>query len=122
VVAPWRRLDIAPVIEAYQRGDKAAAVDRFLRTVCGDGYRDILERTDPQAFDHAVDHVDVFFQIEMPNVRQWTFDDRDARSVRQPVLNVLGADSAPRFVEGAEIVQRWFPRAERSHSPVPDTC
>ena len=41
----------------------------------------------------------------------------DAARVTQPVLNVLGAESAPRFVEGSELVQSWFPHAERLSVP-----
>ena len=29
------------------------------------------------------------------------------------MLNVLGAESVQRFVEGSELVQSWFPQAER---------
>jgi hypothetical protein len=29
------------------------------------------------------------------------------------VLNVVGADSVPRFTEGSDLVQSWFPQAER---------
>jgi hypothetical protein len=50
-------------------------------------------------------------------VQQWTFGPREAESITQPVLNVLGAESAQRFVEGAELVQSWFPYAERLRVP-----
>jgi pimeloyl-ACP methyl ester carboxylesterase len=42
---------------------------------------------------------------------------RRRRAVTAPVLNVLGTQSAPRFVEGAELVQSWFPHAERLSVP-----
>ena len=42
---------------------------------------------------------------------------RDAARITQPVLNVLGEPSAPRFVEGSELVQSWFPEAERLSVP-----
>ena len=35
----------------------------------------------------------------------------------QPVLNVAGARTAPRFVEGADLLQGWFPKAERFTLP-----
>ena len=53
----------------------------------------------------------------MPAVQQWTFGPGDAERVTQPVLNVLGAESAPRFVEGSELVQSWFPHAQRLSVP-----
>ena len=92
---------LQPVIAAYRSGDTAEAVDGFLRHVCGDGYRATLERAVPGAFDEALDEADLFFQAEMPAVQQWSFGPDDAERVTQPVLNVLGAESAPRFVEGA---------------------
>ena len=44
-------------------------------------------------------------------------DPSDASHVTQPVLNVVGANSVPRFVEGAALVQSWFPDAERLDDP-----
>jgi pimeloyl-ACP methyl ester carboxylesterase len=108
---------LQPVIAAYQSGDAAGAIDGFLRHVCGDGYRSTLENVIPAAFDEALAEADLFFQAEMPAVQQWAFEPRDAARITQPVLNVLGADSAPRFVEGAALVQSWFPSAERLTVP-----
>ncbi|MFE5704492.1 alpha/beta fold hydrolase [Rhodococcus koreensis] len=108
---------LQPVIAAYRSGDKAAAMDGFLRHVCGDGYRAVLDRVIPHAFDEALDEADLFFQSEMPAVQQWSFGTGAAGRVTQPVLNVLGAESATRFVEGSELVQSWFPRAERLSVP-----
>jgi pimeloyl-ACP methyl ester carboxylesterase len=108
---------LQPIFAAYGSGDVEGAVDRFLRHVCGDGYRADLDRGVPDAFDEALAHADLFFQAEMPAVRDWTFGPGDAERVTQPVLNVLGTDSAPRFVEGAELVQSWFPHAERLSVP-----
>ncbi|MEN0138118.1 MAG: alpha/beta hydrolase [Rhodococcus sp. (in: high G+C Gram-positive bacteria)] len=108
---------LQPVIAAYRSGDKVAAVDGFLRHVCGDGYRAVLDRMVPHAFDEALDEADLFFQAELPAVQQWSFGAAESGRVTQPVLNVLGAESAPRFVEGSELVQSWFPRAERLSVP-----
>ncbi|MFC9763375.1 alpha/beta fold hydrolase [Rhodococcus jostii] len=108
---------LQPVIAAYRSGDKAAAVDGFLRHVCGDGYRAVLDRVIPHAFDEALDEADLFFRAEMPAVQQWSFGAGEAGRITRPVLNVLGAESAPRFVDGSELVQRWFPRAERLTVP-----
>ena len=108
---------LQPVIAAYRSGDTAAAVDGFLRHVCGDGYRVVLERVIPDAFGEALDEADLFFQAEMAAVQQWTFGPHDAERIAQPVLNVLGVESARRFVEGSNLVQSWFPRAERLSVP-----
>lgn len=108
---------LAPVAAAYRSGDKAGAVDGFLRHVCGDGYRAVLDRAIPGAFGEALGEADLFFQAEMPAVQQWSFGPGDAERVTQPVLNVLGAQSAPRFVEGSDLIQSWFPRAQRLWVP-----
>jgi pimeloyl-ACP methyl ester carboxylesterase len=104
---------LQPVIAAYRSGDTATAVDMFLRHVCGDGYRPILDRVIPRAFDEALAEVDQFFQVEMPAVQAWGFGPDDAARITAPVLNVSGSETAPRFREGRELVQSWFPRAER---------
>ena len=111
------RTALQPVFAAYRSGDTAGAVDLFLRHVCGDGYRAPLDRAVPDAFDQALAEADLFFQAEMPAVQQWAFGADEAARVSQPVLNVLGARSAPRFVEGSELVQSWFPHAERYSVP-----
>jgi pimeloyl-ACP methyl ester carboxylesterase len=104
---------LQPVIAAYRSGDVAGAVDTFLAHVGGDGYRDPLEQAVPGAFADAVGNADLFFQAEMAAVQQWSFGPDDAARVDVPVLNALGADSVQRFVEASELVQSWFPQAER---------
>ena len=108
---------LQPVFAAYKAGDKSGAVDTFLSHVCGDGYRGVLDSVVPGAFDEAVDEADLFFQAEMAAVQQWSFGPDDAKRVTQPVLNVRGANSVPRFVQGSELVQSWFPHAERLTVP-----
>lgn len=92
-------------------------MDLFLRSVCGDDYRVVLDRVLPDAFDDAVGEGDVFFEAEMPAVQQWTFDPSGERRASQPVLNVLGTESLRRFAEASELVQAWFPQAERIRVP-----
>jgi pimeloyl-ACP methyl ester carboxylesterase len=104
---------LQPVIAAYRSGDTGGAVDGFLRHVCGDGYREPLERAVPGAFDEAIAEADLFFQAEMPAIQQWSFGPSDAARIDKPILNVLGARTEPRFVEGGALVQSWFPHAER---------
>ena len=103
---------LQPIIAAYKSGDTPGAVDQFLRHVCGDGYRGVLDRVVPGAFDEALGEADLFFRAEMPAVQQWNFGPHDSKRVTQPVLNVGGADSVPRFVQASELVQSWFPHAE----------
>ena len=108
---------LGPVVAAYRSGDTAGAVDAFLRHVCGEDYRAILDRVVPEASGEALAEADLFFQVEMPAVQRWRFGPSDAERITAPVLNVVGAESVPRFKEGGELVESWFPQAERL--PVP---
>jgi pimeloyl-ACP methyl ester carboxylesterase len=109
---------LTPVITAYKSRDTAGAVDLFLRHVGGDEYREDLDRVIPDAFGEALAEADLFFQAEMSAVQSWSFGPTEAERVTQPVLNVLAANTVSRFVEGAELIQSWFPQAERL--PIPD--
>jgi pimeloyl-ACP methyl ester carboxylesterase len=108
---------LAPLVAAYRTGDVEGAVDGFLRLVCGDGYRAVLDRAVPRAFGEGLAEADLFFQAELPAVGQWRFGPVEAGRVTQPVLNVFGTESVPRFVEATELVQSWFPQAERLEVP-----
>ena len=108
---------LVPVVTTYELGDTAGAVDAFLRLVCGDRYRAVLDRMIPNAFSEALAYADLFFQTEMPAIAEWSFGPADAARVTRPVLNVLGGESAQRFVEGSELLQSWFPKAEQLSVP-----
>ena len=112
---------LQPVIAAYRSGDTAAAIDRFLRHVCGEDYREPLERVIPGAVDEALAEADLFFQAEMPAVSQFAFGPDDAERVTQPVLNVVGADSVPDSSKGARWCSRGSPTPNASPSPPPGT-
>ena len=64
----------------------------------------------PGAYDEALGEADLFFQVEIPAVAHWQFGPAEAERVTQPVLNLSGADTVPRFKDGADLVQSWFPR------------
>lgn len=106
---------MGPIVQMYEAGDKAGAVDGFLRIVIGPEYRGTLDRALPGAFDQAVADADTFFRNELPALEQWSFTQADAERITQPVLAVLGADSHtlwPGWVEIQELVQTWLPQAE----------
>ena len=48
---------------------------------------------------------------------RWSFGRDDARLIDQPILNVIGTETVPRFVQTAEIVQSLFPDAKRVELP-----
>ena len=104
-----------PILQMYEAGDKAAAVDAFLEAVNGRGYRAVLDRVLPGAFEQAVADADTSFRVEMPALEEWTFSREDAGRIRQPVLAVLGADSdavQPAIGEGHQLLLEWFPQAK----------
>ncbi len=104
-----------PILQMYEAGDKAAAVDAFLEAVCGRGYRAVLDGVLPGAFEQAVADADTSFRVEMPALEEWTFSREDAARIKQPVLAVLGANSdavMPAIGEGHQLLLEWFPQAK----------
>jgi pimeloyl-ACP methyl ester carboxylesterase len=109
------RAFMAPVIERYRAGDKAGAVDGFMRGVTGPDYRIALDRALPGAFDQAVASADTFFGQELPAVRQWSFRREDASRITQPVLVVVGEKSraqSPIWDARQKMLLTWLPNAE----------
>ena len=106
---------------AYRSGDTTGAVDSFLRHVCGDDYRTTLDRVVPGAFNEALDHAELFFQAEMAAVQQWSFGPDAASRVTQPILNVLGTQSAHGSSKEPSSCSPGSPTPTASPSPTPDT-
>ena len=108
---------LGPSVQMYEAGDRAGAVDTFLRVVCGKDYRRAVETQTPGALDQAAADADAFFTGELPAVGEWMFTREDAARITQPVLSVLGANSdaaigLPVFGEIHERVIEWFPNAQ----------
>lgn len=79
--------------ELFRAGDKASAVDAFMKVVAGPTWREVLDRMLPGAFAQAVADADTFFGQELPAVREWTFGTEQAARIRQPALLVMGGRS-----------------------------
>ncbi len=105
---------LAPISQMYQQGDRAGAVDAFMRVVAGPDFRTMLDRAMPGAFDQAVADADTFFKIELPASQEWNLTMEEAHRIRQPVLFLGGAESvfAPFVKELGEVMNKWFPQAE----------
>jgi pimeloyl-ACP methyl ester carboxylesterase len=106
---------MAPVFEAYRAGDKARAVDGFMRFVSGPDYRPVVDQVLQGAFAQAVTDADTFFGQELPAIQQWTLRQEDAARISQPVLSMMGAKSkevSPIWSERHELILAWLPRAE----------
>jgi pimeloyl-ACP methyl ester carboxylesterase len=91
--AATSRVFVGSAVQQYRAGDRAGAVDTFLRGTCGSGYRAILDRALPNAFAQYVADADTFFEQELPALQQWSFGPEDATRVTQPVLAVVGERS-----------------------------
>ncbi len=106
--------DMAPVGQTYQQGNKAGAIDAFMRLVAGPDYRTWLDRILPGAFDQAVADADTFFVTELPAAQQWSFTIEDANHINRPVMFVGGAGSvfAPYEKELGEVMTKWFPQSK----------
>jgi pimeloyl-ACP methyl ester carboxylesterase len=109
------RAAMAPVFEAYRAGDRARAVDGFMRFVSGPDYRVALDRVLPGAFAQAVTDADTFFGQELPAIQQWTLSREDAGRITQPALSVVGEKSkalSPIWTERHELILAWLPKAQ----------
>ena len=96
----------------FHSGDAAAAVDVWLRGVAGAGYRAVLDRALPGAFEQAVGDADTFFGQELPAVREWAFGPDEAARIAQPALAVLGGRSnevTPVFGKRHDLLMKWLP-------------
>lgn len=107
---------VGPAVQMYEAGDKAGAVDTFLRAACGKDYRRAVEAQMPGALEQAAADADAFFTGELAAVGEWTFSRESATGITQPVLSVLGANSdavigLPLFGEIHTRVLEWFPNA-----------
>jgi pimeloyl-ACP methyl ester carboxylesterase len=113
--AQTSRAFVGTAVQLYRAGNKVAAIDSFLRGVCGPGYRVVLDRALPGAFDQHVADADTFFGQELPALQQWIFTREDARRIVQPVLAVIGAESQkldPIWGERQELLLSWLPNVE----------
>ena len=115
--AEFVREFVAPAIQRYRAGDKAGAVDTFARGVFGSNYRDPMERGLPGVLPLAVVDADAFFAQELPALQQWSFTQDDASRISQPVLGVLGENTAPTFPGRLRLLMSWLPNVEPFHLP-----
>jgi pimeloyl-ACP methyl ester carboxylesterase len=109
------RAFVGVAVELYRAGDKAGAIDTFLRGVCGPGYRAVLDRMLPGAFEQHVADADTFFEQEMPALQQWSFAREDAKRIIQPALAVVSARSLeldPIWRERHQLLLDWLPNVE----------
>ena len=104
-----------PVFDAYANGDHERALAMFLSAVSGLEWgtcRDLLDERIPGALDQAVKDAETFFGVELPALTQWSLGEEDAAAIRQPVLSILGSDTAPLWVDVAEFLRNSVANVE----------
>jgi len=92
VPASYDRPDfVGAAMAAFSAGDLAAAFDHFMKGVCGEGYREILEqRLGKSGLENAIRESAFFFQDEVQAVMEARFDPTDTARIKQPVLCLEG--------------------------------
>ena len=113
----FRRDVVEPAGARYRAGDKAGAVEIWARGAFGPDYRSSLEHAIPGLADRCVADADAFFSQELPALQRWSFTHEDATHVTQPVLIVVGEDTAPSFPERADLLRSWLPNVESLEVP-----
>jgi pimeloyl-ACP methyl ester carboxylesterase len=106
---------MAPAVRLFESGDRAAAVDVFMRVVFGKDFRQWLHVALPGASSEANATAAILFLQEWPSLGQWRFGPLEARSITRPALAVLGQDTAkvaPIFAEGHQQLLEWLPQVE----------
>jgi pimeloyl-ACP methyl ester carboxylesterase len=110
-----RQSAIAPIIGTYRDGDKAAAVDAFMRMVAGSDYRGAFDRALPGEFARGLADADTFFQQELPAIAHWRLAREDAARFKQPALAVIGEHSrqvSPIWEARQQQLLSWLANAE----------
>jgi pimeloyl-ACP methyl ester carboxylesterase len=110
-----RQAAMAAITEVWRKGDKAGAVDAFMRMVSGPAYRAAFERALPGAFERGVTDAETFFVQELPALGAWQLTREDAARIAQPVLAVMGAKSpevSPIWTARQQLLMTSLPKAE----------
>jgi pimeloyl-ACP methyl ester carboxylesterase len=93
-------------VRRYQEVGAAVVVDEFL-AARWPGYHAALDRALPGAFAQAVADAATWFEAEVPAALDWRFGELEARRISQPVLSVLGEQSAALWDRFGE-THRWL--------------
>ena len=106
---------VGPAVTAYGSGDGAGAVARFLSMVCSldwDTCQKVIEKHVPGGVALALKSADNLFESYLPALSAWEFGAREAASIAQPVLSVLGRQSEQLFVDSDALLHSWFPQMQ----------
>jgi len=109
---------LGPVLAAYKRGDKQAAVDLFCAAVGGaNAARAIEEKIGTGARAQAARDADTLFATEFAELEKGLFVQADASRIGMPALSVVGEKSESLFRDSHELLMKWLPRVEGLEVP-----
>lgn len=118
VAEEFSRSEVGPAFGRYAAGDRAGAVDLFMRAVGGPEYKTVVERRlGASALEQVETDADTFFQIEGPSAAAWQFGAAEAARMQQPVLLLVGVDSRPVYHEGHQWLLERLPLVEGLVAP-----
>jgi 3-oxoadipate enol-lactonase len=103
---------VTPIIERYNSGDRVGAVHAFIAAVGGPDWRSHVERNVPGGVEQAENDAATLFESDLPSIGEWKFGAEQAAQIHQPVLFVLGSDSASLFTEGRDLLHSLLPDTE----------
>ena len=110
---------LARNVEQFSDADAGSIVDEFIGARWP-GYRPVLDRHLPGAFEQAVADSGTVFQGELPGLQRWPFGETEARRITQPTLSILGGDSdaiGRRFGDAHRMLLASLPNAEEAVLP-----
>jgi len=105
-----------PALQAHEAGRREEALAIFLSAASGldwERCKTLLEERVPGMIAQSIRDADTLFGIELPGTMQWAFDARQAATITQPVLSVLGSDTESLWVEVDDLLRSSIPRIER---------
>jgi len=104
-----------PALAAYGSGDREGAVAAFLSMVSSldwETCRAQIDRHIPGGVARAIADADNLFGSYLPALSAWQFGSRQAATISQPVLSVVGRDTERLFADGQDLLHAWFPQVE----------
>jgi 3-oxoadipate enol-lactonase len=99
---------LRPILERYQRGEKAEALDDFCRMSGGDYRKAVAATLGKAALDQAAADVNTVFASDLPAGLEWQFERDQARHITAPVLLVVGDETIPYFQSSHDSLAQWF--------------
>jgi pimeloyl-ACP methyl ester carboxylesterase len=103
---------LSPLVAMYRSGDPRGALAAFMGIVGGPDWRTEVARTVPGGPEQGEKDVATFFEVEVPALQAWSFEEDKASRISQPVLYIIGSESGPLFERPKQFFQSLVPQTE----------